>query len=135
MGVLGLPRCFFLSRQACQSSSNHTSASRRANSEQSPWGYFAEKSELKHFQVRKCQDRFFCVCVVLTYWSKVDQIAIYLHPSLLPRILHWTFVNVAKGTATHTTLVIFSFNHKLHIDLAESLMQQNFDSQECTRNK
>ena len=59
--------------------------------------------------------------VVLTYWPKVHQIAIYLQPSLLPRILHWTFVSVAKATRTLTTLVIFSFNHKLHIDLAGSL--------------
>lgn len=55
---------------------------------------------------------------------KVDQIVIYLQPLLLPRMLHWTFVWVAKATTTPATVAIFSFNHKLCIDLAKSLTQR-----------
>lgn len=55
---------------------------------------------------------------------KVDQIVIYLETLLFSRILYWTFVCVAKATTTPVSVAIFSFNHKLCIDLAGSLTQK-----------
>lgn len=121
----------FLARQACQSPSNHTSASQRANPERSPRGYFSKGANSSTSKSGNARLGF---SVVLTYWPKIDQIVIYLQPSLLPTILRWTFVSVVKAT-TRTTRVIFSFNPKLHTDLAESLRQQNVNSLECRRNK
>ena len=72
--------------------------------------------------------------MVLTYWPRADQTVIYLQPGPLPIVLHWAFASVAKIT-TVTTRVVFSFKHKLPMDLAECLRQQNFKSLKCAMNK